>query len=192
MISKFALLIQSKVSLLYPFACKTWHPKSKVSLLPLSSTLSLNSFGLTSRFATHSSFTDFSIFFTGYLPPIFDKVIITGKEAVDSFSLRDILERELAHRISMKVKIRLVFGVIDVSSLPDNLIGSGSGSPESRLDSLLAISERIHFNEVGIEFIYPSKVVYTLTHIIKAAISYRDKKPEHVHIYIAFWDLSDL
>ena len=169
-----------------------FHPKSKVSLLPLSSTLLLNPFGLTSRYATQASFPDFSIFIANYLPPIFDKVIISGKEAVDFFSLRDILETELAHRISMKVNIRLVFGVIDVSSLPDNLKGSGSGSPESQLDSLSAIFERLYFSEVGIEFIYSSNVVYTLTNIIKATMSYKGKEPEDVHIFIAFWDTSDL
>ena len=180
---------KSKVSLLYPFAK---HPKSKVSLLPLSSTLLLNPFGLTSRYATQSSFPDFSVFIANYLPPIFDKVIISGKEAVDFFSLRDILEIELAHRISMKVNIRLVFGVIGVSSLAENLKGSGSGSPESQLDSLSAISECFHFSEVGIEFIYSSNVVYTLTNMIKAAISHQGKEPQDVHIFIAFWDPSDL
>ena len=192
MISKFALLIQSKVSLLYPFACETWHPKSKVSLLPFSSTLLLNPFGLTSRFATHSSFSDFSIFIANDLPPNFDNVVITGKQAVDIFILRDILERELAHYISMKVKISLVFGIIDVSSLPDNLIGSGSDSPKSQSDSCSAIYERLSFHEQGIEFIYSSIVVYTLTNMIKGAISDIGKEPKDVHICIAFWDPSDL
>ena len=190
MILKFRLLKQSKVSLLYPFACETWHPKSKVSLLPLSSTLLLNPFGLTSRFATHSSFPDISIFIANDLPPNSGTLVITGKEAVDIFILRDILERKLAHYISMKVKISLIFGVGDVSWIPDNLIGSGSDSPESQSDS--AISERIYFHEEGIEFIYSSIVVYTLTNMIKGAISNRGKEPKDVHICIAFWDPSDL
>ena len=164
--------------------------KSKVSLLPLSSTLLLNPFGLTSRFATHSSFSDISLFIVNDLPPNFDNVVITGKEAVDIFILRDILERELAHYISMKVKISFVFGVMDVSSLPDNLTGSGSDSPKSQSDS--GIYEHLYFHEEGIEFIYSSSIVYTLTHMIKGAISDRGKEPKDVHICIAFWDPSDL
>ena len=189
MISKFALLIQNKISLLYPFAK---HPKSKVSLLPLSSMSLLNSFGLTSRYATEANLPDFSIFIANSLPPNFDSIIISGKKAVDYFSLRDILERELAYRISMKVKIRLVFGVIPVSSLPENLKGLDSGSSKFQLDSLSAISEYVYLNKAGIEFIYSCNVVYALTGAIKADISYYGQEPEDVHIIIVFWDPSDL
>ena len=181
---------KSKVSLLYPFACGTWHQKSKVSLLPLSSTLLLNPFGLTYHYATHS--TDFSVFTFNYLPPNFNKVLISGKEAVNFISLRDILERELAHRNFMKVNIRLGFCLAHIPTLADNL--KGSGSPKSQFDSLSAskLHECFYLHEVGIEFIYSSNVVNTLTNMIKATILYQGKELEDVYIFIAFWDPSDL
>ena len=145
------------------------------------------------RKPTNSSRPDFSIFNFKVIPPHFERFILKGKDAVNFISLRDTLEKELGDRVFNKVKIKLVFGIIDDNST--GLIAKHSGSVSSKYarDYLFsAVFKRFTRNEEGIEFIFSPSAVHALVNMIEGAISYQSKVPENVHICIIFWDSDDL
>ena len=145
------------------------------------------------RKPTNSSRPDFSIFNFKGIPPHFERIVLKGKDAVNFISLRNTLEKELGDRVFNKVKIKLVFGIID-----DNWTGliakhHGSVSSKYARDYLFsAVFKRFTRNEEGIEFIFSPSAVYALVNMIEGAISYQSKVPENVHICIIFWDSDGL
>ena len=114
-------------------------------------------------------------------------LVVTGKQAVNFVILRDKLEKALGSLASENIKIRLVFGVVNVHPI-DTL------KPKSFLEgfsilkgALVEIFRFVPYHKEGIEFSFGSEAVHILVKMINEVISDQGKDPEKIHIWISFW-----
>ena len=170
--------------------------KSKVSVLehsrvrmPLPLPLCLNSYRALS-FAPSYSCSKFNF---KSIPRDSYDLVLTGKEAVNFVILRHKLEKPLGYFVSDKVKIRLVFGVLNVLPI-DTLYQRNSISLLEGFsiikDAIKEMFKNVSYHEQGIEFIFSSEAIHILLKMINdiiAAQGKKGKKPQNIHIWMSFW-----
>ena len=136
------------------------------------------------------------------IPADYNYFYLPGFEAVDPVVLKDRLETifaKVSFASNKKAKIRLVFGVIDVSPRDLNWRILDEASSTDNLHFLhnvrnlviKTLHDNVYFEDVGFEFIYSSEVVQALAKVINMVVLYQGKRPDDVHIGIDFWALVD-
>ena len=156
-----------------------------VKVLHFNSRLDKNAFHVNATNNTpHNSCSKFNF---KSLPYHNHDLVVTGKQAVNFVILRDKLEKALGSLASENIKIRLVFGVVNVHPI-DTL------KPKSFLegfsilkDALVEIFRFVPYHKEGIEFSFGSEAVHILVKMINEVISDQGKDPEKIQIWISFW-----
>ena len=121
------------------------------------------------------------------LPHNHHDLVITGKEAVNFVLLRGKLEKALGSFASENVKIRLVFGVVNVHPI-DTLKPVGFLEGFSIIkDALVEMFKFVPYHKQGIEFRFASEPVHILVKMINEVISDQGKDLEKIHIWLSFW-----
>ena len=122
----------------------------------------------------------------------------TGKQVVNFVTLRDKLEKGLSSLAYENVKIRLVFGVVDIIPLETFAARREQGEyfPISEIFSQIKKCFKQMFTgdsyeEEGIEFTFGSEAVYLLFKMINHVIESQGKDPEMIHISMSFWLAED-
>ena len=125
-------------------------------------------------------------------------IVLTGKQAVNFVTLRDKLEKGLGLFAQENVKIRLVFGVVDLIPLETldahRKQGEYFGISESFSHLMKAFKQMfsgVSYQEEGLEFTFGFEAVDLLFKMINHVIESQGKDPEMIHIWMSFWLAAD-
>ena len=165
--------------------------KSIVYSPSLTSLISLRSF---SSAPSHSC----SKFKFKSLPRYHNYIVLTGKQVVNFVTLRDKLEKGLGLFAQENVKIRLVFGVIDLIPLETLDARRKRGEYFAISESFSYLKKAfkqmfsgVSYQEDGIEFTFGSEALDLLFKMINQVIESQGKDPEMIHIWMSFWLAED-
>ena len=121
-------------------------------------------------------------------------IVLTGKQVVNFVTLRDKLEKGLGLFAQENVKIRLVFGVIDMIPLETLDARRKRGEYFAISESFSHLKKAfkqmfsgVSYQEDGIEFTFGFEAVDLLFKMINHVIESQGKDPEMIHIWMSFW-----
>ena len=132
------------------------------------------------------------------LPRYHYHLVVTGKQVVNFVTLRDKLEKGLSSIAYENVKIRLVFGVVDLIPLDTFKERRNQGKHFGFIEifsqlkkSFKEMFTAVSYEEEGLEFTFGSEAVDLLLKMINQVIESQGKDPEMIHIWMSFWLAED-